>query len=391
MSTRWTPPEPRQLSDWRASMIDHLGTMAAKRTMREAIHAGHCTILPTVPGMSATPGSIGAELLLRSEAQRLLNADLYFATPDMTALTLAAARTTPTERVSVDRPPSPTGLILFSEPIGGYEQDAAQSLAGTLAYRPGASARVTTPIVAASWSPWSPQSVTLDRGNVQWLYRSGGKMGRIPEDFRGLWVTFYSPRGLFSGLAPDTPVGNMADGSVMTAAHIDARRSSDGPVLAWDNEMIMREGGTFEDPQPDTNAAWAIAVYTAWQLMAQRTTGQWTDVEEIPRARSCVKRDARQGITGSSAVRVVHVHSARRPSPQAAQEDARASTGRREPQWSCRWPVRPYRRNTCLNPSAHADDSCTHEDRIVPGHIKGPEGAPLRASKTVHLWDRQPS
>lgn len=70
--------------------------------------------------------------------------------------------------------------------------------------------------------------------------------------------------------------------------------------------------------------------------------------------------------------------------------DAQASTGRREPQWTCRWPVRPYRRYSCLNPRAHEAGDCEHEDRIVPGHIKGPADMPLRIGETVNLWDHQP-
>lgn len=390
MNTRWTPPPPAKLPEWRGSMIDHLSSMTAKATMAEAIHSGHSTILPMVPGLEASPGAIGAELLARSETQRLQHADLYFATADITALTLAAAKTPPTEPVTIDRAPSTSGLIVFAEPIGGYEQDTAQALAGTRAYLPGARAIVTTPIVAASWSPWSPQSLTLDRGRIRWLYKSGTKTGLIPDDFHGIWVTFYSPRGLFSGLAPHTPVGLLPNGSVMTAAHIDHRRNHGGPVLAWDNEMLMRDGARFDTPQPDTNAAWAIALYTAWQLMSQTSRTSWTEEEHLPRARSGAKRDQRQGISGSSTVRIVHVHTTHRPARAAAEQDARASTGRRQPQWTCRWPVQPYRRDTCLNTRAHADGGCTHEDRIVPGHIKGPKDAPLRVSDTVRLWDRQP-
>lgn len=46
--------------------------------------------------------------------------------------------------------------------------------------------------------------------------------------------------------------------------------------------------------------------------------------------------------------------------------------------------------DTCLNPRAHADNACEHEDRIVPAHIKGPADKPLKVDETVHLWDHQP-
>lgn len=387
---RWTPPDPRKLPDWRASMIEYLGTLMAKRIMREAIHAGHSTLLPMVPGLDASVGAIGAELLHRSEAARLQRARLYYATPDMTALALAAAKTPPTEAVTLDRPPSPYGLIVFGEPIGGYEMTASKVLAGTRAHQPGADAIVTTPIVAASWSPWHPRSITVDGGNrVRWQYRGAGRCGFLPDDFNGIWVTFYSPRGSFSALAPGTVVGKQYDGSAMTAGQVESRRMMSGPVLGWDNEMVMKEGGKFEEPKPDTNASWAITVYTAWQLMAQKG-GEWTETETLIRSRSGVKRDMHSGITGSSDVELVDVHAQKRPSRSAAARDAAHSTGHREPHYSCRFPVDPYRRNTCLNTRAHADGGCTHEDRIVPGHIKGPEGAPLRVRDRVNLWSSQP-
>ncbi|MET7575562.1 hypothetical protein ABZT04_45060 [Streptomyces sp. NPDC005492] len=390
MSTRWDPPDPRQLPEWRAELLDHLDADSTKTTMREALAAGRFTIVPTVPGIGASEESVGAVLLTACERRRMEDAELYYATPDMTALALAAAQTPPIEPVTLSRLPSEAGFIVFGEPIGGYTEDTAAALAGTRFGYPGASAVVTTPIVAASWSVWNPGEVRLDRGQVRWVHKGAGSAGAIPADWSGVWITFYSPRGLFSGLPPETVVGTMADGGVMTAGMIDNNRQDHGPVLAWDNEMLLREGAPFGPPIPDTTDRWAHVLYTAWQLMAQEGKSRWAEVEEIPRPRAGAKRDRRQGITSSSAVRVVRVHSAHRPSPQAVKEDEQGSTGRREPQWSCRWPVRPYRRSTCLNPRAHAEGGCSHEDRIVSGHIKGPEGAPLRTGDTVHLWDQQP-
>lgn len=104
---------------------------------------------------------------------------------------------------------------------------------------------------------------------------------------------------------------------------------------------------------------------------------RWAEVEEIPRERAGRKRDTRQGITGPSTVRVVNVHTAHRPPREAADADAAASTGRREPSWSCRWPVRPYRRSTCLNPHGHAAGDCQHPMLVVqPGqpHEHGLDG-----------------
>ncbi|MGQ4517352.1 hypothetical protein [Streptomyces sp. DW26H14] len=391
-ATRWTPPDPRQLPEIRAELLDHYATTPALMSIRAALDAGRNTIMPTVPGMDASPAAVGAQLLVAAERRRIADASLYYATEDMTALALAAAQTPPVEKVSLSRPPAESGLLVFAEPIGGYTDDVGQTLSTTDAARDGVDVQVTTPIVAVSWSTWTPHDVQLDHGTVRWTFNRLGAASRtIPSYFRGIWLTFHSPRGLFSGLPADTVIGSMADGTVMTAGMMDSPDNAvRGPALNWDNESILAEGAPFEPAAPDSTGAWANVVYTAWQLMAASGTTRWTETEEIPRPRAGAKRDARQGITGPGTVKVVRVHTARRPSPQAAAQDAAASTGRREPQWSCRWPVRPHRRDHCMNPGKHAAGECAHEDRLIPGYVKGPQDKPLRTGSTVHLWDRQP-
>ncbi|MEU5190958.1 hypothetical protein AB0G83_27980 [Streptomyces klenkii] len=389
--TRWVPPDPRQLPEWRAQLVDFTASEPSNITMREAIRAGRCSIVPTMRNAPIAADTLAAILLNKAERARLEEAELYYATADMTALALAAAATPPRERVSIDRLPAESGLIVFGEPIGGYVEDVGAALADTLAARPGVDAKVTTPIVAASWTAWTPEDVNVEGQPVTWGHTTSDGYAAIPPGTRGIWVTFYSPRNLFSGLPPETVLGTMRDGSVMTAGMIEAERHHvPGGPLNWDNESLLIEGVGFAPARPDTTDVWTHNLYTAWQLMTAAGGTRWAEVEEIPRERSGRKRDARQGITGSSAVRVVNVHTAQRPPREAADADAAVSTGRREPSWSCRWPVRPYRRSTCLNPGGHAAGDCQHEDRIVPGHIKGPEGAPLRTGSTVHLWDRQP-
>ncbi|MFF0509117.1 hypothetical protein ACFYUH_36805 [Streptomyces fimicarius] len=391
--TRWTPPDPQQLPELRSLLLDHYRSEPAMLSMREALRAGRGVIIPDVPSMDAPPDAVAAQILVASEHHRLSDAQLYYATPDMTALALAAAATPPREKVSLDRPPAESGLIVFGEPIGGYVEDVGAALASTAAARPGVEARLSTPIVAVSWSPWSPDAVQLDRGgDVRWFWkRPGHGVTGIPRAYRGLWLTFYSPAGLFSGLAPDTVIGTSPDGSAMTAGMVDALRGQHPTApLNWDNETLLAEGVGFEQARPDTTDAWTHVLYTAWQLMGDQGRTQWTETQEIPRPRAGVKRDARQGVTGSSTVHVVNVHPARRPPRQRAAEDAVASTGRREPQWSCRWPVRPHRRDHCMHPARHAEGDCRHEDRLIPGYIKGPDGKPLKTGTTVHLWDHQP-
>ncbi|MDJ0345899.1 hypothetical protein QMK19_35285 [Streptomyces sp. H10-C2] len=388
---RWDPPDPRELPDIRAELLDYYDCDPAKLAMAEALRAGRSTITPRVPGMAASPESVGAAVLVESERHRLAGAELFYATADMTALALAAAQTPPVEPVSLSRPPTEAGLMVFAEPIGGYVEDIGAALAGTFAARPGVDAKVTTPIVAVSWSQWSPDAVLLDGGTIEWTWRSGGVRRTLPRHYPGIWVTFYSPRGLFSGLPTDTAIGTLHDGTAMTAGMVDNHREAHGPTLGWDNENVLAENLRFQPAQPDTTDTWAHVVYTAWQLMASDGRTRWTETEEIPRARAGAKRDARQGITGPGAVKVVRVHTAHQPPRQAVDADAAASTGRREPSWSCRWPVRPHRRDHCMNPGKHSSGDCRHEDRLIPGYVKGPDDKPLRTGRTVHLWDHQPA
>ncbi|WP_063043739.1 hypothetical protein [Nocardia pseudovaccinii] len=387
----WKPPEPRELPEWRMRMCEYTSSEESMYSLAAAINAGHTAVFPTVPGVGASPGSIASVLLARSEERRLSEAQLYYATADMTSLALAAASTPPTEPVKPSRLPSPYGFMAFAEPIGGYTHDVADVLGGGPMAREGAHAILTTPIVAVSWGVWAPDDVDVTGGPaVRWFnQRNHGQLNPIPDNFAGVWLTFYAPPGsAFDALAPDTIVGTAPDGTAMTAG--DIRSHPRRTPLNWDNETILAFGGPFGEPEPDTTKQWAQVVYTAWQLMSQTGNNQLTEVDEIPRNRAGRKRDHRAGITGPSAVRIVNVHNAHRPSRTATEQDATASTGRRAPQWSCRWPVRPYRRNTCLNPRAHSDDGCEHEERIVPPHIKGPADKPLKIGETVHLWDHQP-
>ncbi|TQL14679.1 hypothetical protein, partial [Streptomyces sp. SLBN-134] len=204
---RWTPPDPGQLPELRAELLDYLDSDPCRASMREALRAGRFTIVPTVPGIGASEESVGSILLTKCERRRLETAELYYATPDMTALALAAAETPPVEPVTLSRLPAESGLIVFGEPIGGYTEDTGAALANTPFGAPGASAVITTPIVAASWSVWDPGEVNLDRGEVRWFHKGAGSAGIIPADWSGVWVTFYSPRGLFSGLPPETVIG----------------------------------------------------------------------------------------------------------------------------------------------------------------------------------------
>ncbi|MEU3573704.1 hypothetical protein AB0E96_35585, partial [Kitasatospora sp. NPDC036755] len=371
----WSAPEPGQLPDWRADLAEFTGSAISLQTLSSAINAGKATMIPTVPvaGTTYSPGAIGAQLLARLEVQRLERAQLYYATDDMVSLALAAAETPPTEPVRESRLPSPAGFMVFQQPIGGYAVSVGDALAGTGFEIPGPDLSLTSPIVAVSWSTWTPDDVLVDGrpGSVRWLNQSAEGQMLAFGAMRGVWLTFYADAGSpYDVLPPDLLVSVGPDGTKVTAGMLATDRRITGPV-SWDNEVVLAYGTPFGDTPEDSTLRWAQVVYTAWQLMAQTGSGQLTETASIPRARVGQKRDRRAGIPDDGTVRIVNVHTRHRPSRAAAEKDAAASTGRREPSWTCRWPVRPYRRYTCLNPRAHEDGGCEHEDRIVPGHVRG--------------------
>ncbi|MFD5566224.1 hypothetical protein [Kitasatospora griseola] len=392
----WQAPEPGRLAELRSDLVEYTGSAIALQTLSEAINAGRFTLLPTVPSLGGaySPGAIGSQLLTRLEVQRLRNAGLYYATADMTALALAAAQVPPKEAVQEHRLPSPAGFMVFQEPIGGYAVTIGEAMKGTGFTMPDPDLALTTPIVAVSWSDWTPDAVGLggEPGTVLWAHQGmEGDLAPVDRATEGVWMTFWAESGSpYDALPADQVVSVAPDGTPAVAGLLAAQERCAGP-LSWDNEVLLRYGAPFSEDVPgDDPYRWAQVVYTAWQLMAQQGSAQLAEIEEVPRRRAGAKRDRRAGIGDDGTVRIVRVHTRHRPTRAAVEKDAQASTGRREPSWSCRWPVAPHRRDQCMRSALHEAGECWHEDRIIPPYIKGPADKPLRVRETVNLWDRQP-
>ncbi|MEU1519117.1 hypothetical protein ABZ490_44475 [Streptomyces sp. NPDC005811] len=223
---------------------------------------------------------------------------------------------------------------------------------------------------------------------------------RLPRPEGHLDAVLRPRAGGTLGIKPHQPVGIHPDGTVITAteaASADEAFTRGNPglygPLAWNNELVLPLGETFDRPRPGTVQHWAATVYTTWQIMQQSGKAQFTETVRHappPAARKKAARKARQTNTstriGDNAVCVVDLAAPARPGRKAADRDAAASDGRRTVAWSCRWPVPPYRRNTCLNPYLHhkLDDAGLeyheHKEEIMPLRIKGPADKPLRVS-----------
>lgn len=394
----WKAPHPRELPEWRLKLFEHTGSEDFLRQMSASVNAGQCTMLPTVDGTQEyTPGAIAAQLLARQELARLSEARMYHVSADMTALACAVAAKPPIEPVLQRRLPSPAGLMVFESPIGGYVQDVAEVLRhGVGDLEPACEGlMVTTPIVAVSWSLWDPQAITVsDPGHmVRWWHQAReGDLTPVSLHLRGVWLTFYTcSEDRWELFPPDTAIAHAPSGDILTAGQISQWKQHAPAPLVWDNEMVLAFGAPFaERPRADTSQQWAQVVYTAWQLITQQSGKRpVAEVDEFPRNRAGRKRDDRRGVADGT-VRVINVHAPLRPPSRARDRDEASSSGRRAPVYTCRWPVPPYRRFTCLNPRKHTAGECDHEDQIVGFSIRGPEGAPLKLDGPVRVWDHQP-
>jgi hypothetical protein len=388
----WIPPQPRELPELRARLIEFTDTDVHLSSIAEVLNAGQASMLPMAAGYSDLfgLGTVAAPLLATLEIHRLRSARLFYASGDMTSLAVAAAKTPPIEPLSERRLPAESGLIVFAEPIGGYMTRLTGMATEGVLTRPELS--VATPVVAASWSRWTPNDISLGRDDsLQWYANTDGTFRRVHSGFNGVWVSFYvAAHNRFGELSPDEPILRRVDGTIVTAGDLNTPHNM--PELFLDREKVLGWGADLSQPAaPDTAAEWMQVLYTAWQLMTQRSgKTPLTETEEVQPNRARRRRDDREGITGPSGVRVVSLHTSHRPSTAAAEQDAARSSGRHAPNWSCRWGVGPHRRSQCLNPRGHADDNCEHEDRVIPFYIKGPADKPFRLPKTVHLWDSQP-
>ncbi|WP_447002444.1 hypothetical protein ACRAKI_22260 [Saccharothrix isguenensis] len=347
---------------------------------------------PPMPGTAV--GVAAGRRVAEREHRRLGEAALYWVDEDMTSLALAAADTPSREPVRARRMPAEAGLMLFAHPIGGRELDPAVSLAN-LGYpdacEPG-TLLMPTPIVAVSWSYFTTAHLDIDgMPSVRWSRGTPDGPIRLDRGLEGVWLTFWTPGGQgWDALPPDAVLSGGPGVSITVGELLDIEQREGVPPLRGLSETLLPFDRPLPHPRPDTHDQWAHVVYTVWQIMAQTGTARLTETETLTRVRQGRKRDRDHGVTAFGSVQLVRVHTRHRPTDRARIEDAQASVYRRVPQWTRRWPVRPYRRNTCLNSRLHSTGHCEHQETVVPGHIKGPADKPLIITDRVHLVNAPP-
>lgn len=391
--TRWTPPTAAELPELRLRLREHVLDKDNPDFVVRVAHNRN-TVYPRVDGSPkwvAGIGVTGSLKVAQCEHRRLGEAQLYWVDEDMTSLALAASDTPSQETVLARRMPAEAGLMVFAHPIGGRDLDPAVSLANLgfpNACKPG-TLLMPTPIVAVSWSYWTPEHLAIDGvAGVRWSMATPDGPIPLDGDVEGVWLTFWTPGAQgWDALPPDAVISGGPGVSVTIAEMADIEAQQGIPPLRSLSETVLPFGRPLPAPLPDTHGQWAHVVYTTWQIMAQTGTARLTETETLHRPRRAHKRDQRDGVTAPGDVQLIRVHTRHRPSPQATAEDADASTYRRAPQWTRRWPVRPYRRNTCLNSRLHATGGCEHQETVVPGHIKGPADKPLVIGERVFVVD----
>ncbi|MFD7656988.1 hypothetical protein ACFV4N_23700 [Actinosynnema sp. NPDC059797] len=392
---RWTALNATELPEVRLQLRDHVLDEDNLDFVVRVVQNRNM-VFPDIDGpadLVVRTAATGAGLVARLEHQRLSQAQLYWVDEDMTSLALAAD-TASREPVRTRRMPAEAGLMVFAHPIGGRDLDPAVSLAN-LGYpnacRPG-TLLMPTPIVAVSWSPVTTADLHLDDiPAARWNRTTPDGPVPLERSFHGLWLTFWTPGGQgWDALPPDAVFSGGPGVSVTAGELVDIERREGVPPLRSLAETLLAFDRPLPRPVPDTEHHWAHVVYTTWQIMAQTGTAQLADTETLHRPRRALKRDRRDGITTPGGVQLVRVHTRHRPTDQARAQDAQQSQHRRVPQWTRRWPVRPYRRNTCLNPHLHATGDCEHQETVVPGHIKGPADKPLVITDRVQLVDAPP-
>ncbi|MFE4512587.1 hypothetical protein ACFRMQ_00095 [Kitasatospora sp. NPDC056783] len=380
----WRASDPLRLPVWRTQVRDYFRQRPIHQFLAPKVASWDERHTPYVPGRSGP--MTAARILALQESQRLDDARLYYADEDMTALSVAVGAKRPEEPLSIDRMPSPVGFMVFATALGSYTA-TSREMFGVVPL-PDETPTLHVPIVAASWSIWSPAD-WKHTPPVSWMYRSADEEQARMPDRRGIWLTYYSTRSMgFEMLAPGTRLGTETlTGRAMTAGDQVRRSMGHAPLSRVDTVFLP-----FDDPFPeempsDSPYHWTQSVYTAWQLVQHEGRNGWTETEDVvaPSRGSARKRDPQR-----DTVRVIRLRPNRRPSREAAERDRAEADTKNPTRYTHRFPVPPYRRpNACWNSAIHGDDPktrlCRHAEQIVAGSIRGPRHLPLRVGPVFKL------
>jgi len=327
----WPCPPPHLLPELRGDLAQWLAARGAGFYLEMTL-IGSQLVRPVASDLAA---SVAA--LAEAERCRVAGGELYWISPEMTALARQAGAQLDTYELYAHEMPSRSGFMLFAEPL-------AVSTSGTKVVE----------IVAVSWGVL-PSPVQLNIAGEDVDLRHEWPAGAV-------WFTFYSdPRSFLAR--------NFAHDPETAAAY-----ASTTGVFMPDNELLWALDQPTELPagHGELTSDWGKTVIAAWLLMQQPLAGE-TSVRAPRPAR---RRLAKAGLPNRD-VRLIHVR-------RRATGDSESVTGQQGGrEYSCQWFVGGHWRRYHVGPGR-----TRVERRYIAPYIAGPEDKPLRGAERVNVWDR---
>lgn len=309
----------------------------ARRQSLNTLHAMHAGV--QAGRIETPPGSQPADVIefVGRHIALLMGCEMYWATPEMTALAVSAGRTLPEVCWAEAYRPSVRGLMVWDGGAvlsGKHPAPAPRHLWPVNAYGTAQAPTVIVPYSAVSWAP----------------HRDG-------VEITG-WTSRHEMIRAFTaaGYPPDDPMR--------------------APVLAPAYNEILPA-----DPSPHDVSELAghqleallLTLAAAWQLMQQPTLAERT----ILRAdRADARRAARSGYSDPD-VTIVDLRRLYHPQDPDASPDGSSRT------YSRRWVVSGHWRS-----QPFGKDRALRRQQWIPSYIKGPDGAPLLETERVNVWRR---
>lgn len=298
-----------------------------------AIETGRQLTVPRAPTRTKA-----AEILAEWELRRLVGAELFHVSAEMSELAVAAGATLPEFTLMPEDIPTPNGFIFFAKPIAtvDYRNDDG-SPAGE------------SPIVAAAWGNWTG-------GNPNWIHG-------------GIWVTWYADSRtlLDNGVKLGLVDPKVADRVRPTTPRLTIDNEIQSPFSPNPIPAIKSDGRELASIQDaDGLAHWLAILKAAWLLMQQPVTSV-TDAQFDKATRRRLAKTRSQ----PSRVRVITL---RRPVGGSANGSGH--------EYHHQWVVRGHWRQQWY-PTREV-----HRPVWIAPHIKGPDGAPLLGGEKVYAWTR---
>jgi hypothetical protein len=295
-----------------------------------------------------------AEMVVAQETRTLRDAELYYVTPEMTAIVRDAAADMPAFPPDAADFPTPAGLIVYGAPLVTFDRPGvALPLLAVHGRDVVDRSRDKVSITACTWGPYNAAG--------------GWKRG-------GVWMSFYRNRAEWTAAVIDD--------------HLMKHVLTDTTRLIPDNEYGIK----FEDDpagrarlEADLAAKDNVAYTSYWAkhllatLLLMRQPLVYQRAEPVRRG---LRRQLERSGYGSRDIRILDARPRRyvgdpEPAEPVADDDQPGEDARRK--LGVRFPVRGFWRNQWY-PSRGV-----HRPKWVPPHWRGPDDAPIVHAERVRV------